>query len=180
MWTKGGGDEPDWVTGGSYHVVRLIRMFVEFWDRISINEQQRIFGRDRGTGAPLSGRPGERVAGLEEFQLPSYYRDAHGNTVPLTAHTRLANPHDGTSDDRRMLRRGFNYSAGIEPNGQLDLGMIFICFNADLDRQFVAVQTLLIDEPLVDYISPFGGGYFFALPGVPDADDWLGRTLLEA
>ncbi|MEV6284450.1 Dyp-type peroxidase [Kribbella sp. NPDC051770] len=179
VWTKPGGDEPDWVSGGSYHVVRLIRMFVEFWDRISINEQQRIFGRDRETGAPLSGRPGERVRGREEFQLPSYFRDAHGNTVPLTAHTRLANPHDGKADDRRMLRRGFNYSAGIEPNGQLDQGMIFVCFNADLDRQFVAVQTLLIDEPLVDYISPFGGGYFFALPGVRDAGDWLGRGLFD-
>ncbi|MFI5613915.1 Dyp-type peroxidase [Amycolatopsis sp. NPDC051903] len=178
VWTKAGGDEPDWVTGGTYHVVRLIRMFVEFWDRISINEQQRIFGRDRDTGAPLSGRPGEGVAGQEEFQIPSYFRDAHGNTVPLTAHTRLANPHDGTADDRRMLRRGFNYSAGIERNGQLDMGMIFICFNADLDRQFLAVQTLLIDEPLVDYISPFGGGYFFALPGVRDAEDWLGRGML--
>ncbi|MEV4603733.1 Dyp-type peroxidase [Amycolatopsis sp. NPDC049253] len=178
VWTKAGGDEPDWVTGGSYHVVRLIRMFVEFWDRISINEQQRIFGRDRNTGAPLSGRR-ERVAGEEEFQIPSYHRDAHGNTVPLTAHIRLANPHDGTADDRRMLRRGFNYSAGIERNGQLDMGMIFICFNADLDRQFVAVQTLLIDEALVDYISPFGGGYFFALPGVRDADDWLGRGMLD-
>ncbi|WIX77043.1 Dyp-type peroxidase [Amycolatopsis carbonis] len=178
VWTKSGGDEPDWVTGGSYHVVRLIRMFVEFWDRISINEQQRIFGRDRDTGAPLSGRR-ERVAGPEEFQIPSYHRDAHGNTVPLTAHIRLANPHDGTADDRRMLRRGFNYSAGIERNGQLDMGMIFICFNADLDRQFVAVQTLLIDEPLVDYVSPFGGGYFFALPGVRDADDWLGRAMLD-
>ncbi|MEV6898688.1 Dyp-type peroxidase [Amycolatopsis sp. NPDC051372] len=179
VWTKAGGDEPDWVTDGSYHVVRLIRMFVEFWDRISINEQQRIFGRDRDTGAPLSGRPGERVAGQEEFQLPSYFRDAHGNTVPLTAHIRLANPHDGTADDRRMLRRGFNYSAGIERNGQLDMGMIFICFNADLDRQFVALQTLLIDEPLVDYVSPFGGGYFFALPGVRDADDWLARGMLD-
>lgn len=178
VWTHAGDEEPAWVEGGSYHVVRLIRMFVEFWDRISLNEQQRIFGRDRDTGAPLSSKDAP-VLGQEEFQIPNYARDPYGNTVPLDAHTRLANPRDWSAEDQRMLRRAFNYSSGTDDaSGQLDMGMIFVCFNQDLDRQFVTVQTRLIDEPLVDYISPYGGGYFFALPGVRNSSDWLGKDML--
>ena len=47
-----------------------------------------------------------------------------------------------------------------------------------MDRQFETVQKRLINEPLIDYVQPFGGGYFYTLPGVRDTSDWYGKTML--
>lgn len=170
VWVTPNSDEPAWTTGGTYQVVRIVRNRVEFWDRTPLQEQEKIIGRKKDTGAPL---------GLQKEQdIPNYAQDPKGKQIRLDAHIRLANPRD--SEESLILRRGFNYSRGVDKAGQLDMGLLFACFQKDLDKGFVAVQTRLNGEPLEEYIRPIGGGYFFALPGVTNANSYLGQPLFEA
>lgn len=170
VWIGPEAQEPPWATGGTYQVVRIIRNFVERWDRAPLLEQERIFGRRKMSGAPM--------AGGQEYDEFDYADDPDGSTTALDAHIRLANPRDrGTLP---FIRRALNYSNGVERNGQIDQGLLFISYQRDLNEGFISIQNRLNGEPLEEYIKPVGGGYFFIPPGAEDPGDYVGRTLVEA
>lgn len=171
VWVGPQDGEPEWAVGGSYQAIRIIRMFVEFWDRTQLAEQEALIGRSKVSGAPLG------LSG--EFTDPDYREDPDGKRIPLTAHIRLANPRTPETEDNRILRRGFNYSRGFDGAGRLDQGLAFIAYQRSLEKGFLTVQRRLKGEPLEEYILPVGGGFFFMLPGVAGPDRFLGDGLFS-
>jgi deferrochelatase/peroxidase EfeB len=171
VWVGPDDGEPDWAVGGSYQAIRIIRMFVEFWDRTRLAEQEALFGRVKSTGAPLGMS--------DEFADPDYASDPDGKRIPLNAHIRLANPRTPETEENLILRRGFNYSRGFDGAGRLDQGLAFVAYQRSLEKGFLTVQRRLKGEPLEEYILPVGGGFFFMLPGVVGEDRYLGDQLLS-
>jgi deferrochelatase/peroxidase EfeB len=169
VWITKDSGQPDWAVGGTFMVVRLIRMLVEFWDRVGLGEQDGMIGRHRVSGAPLGA--------VKETDVPDYANDPDGQGIPLDAHIRLANPRTQATGASRLLRRGYNYDLGVDLNGNLQAGLIFTSFQRNIQTQFEATQLRLVNEPMTDYIEPFGGGYFIGLPGVPAAGGFLGEGM---
>lgn len=156
VWSDG-ADQP-WMAGGSFLVARKIQMLIESWDRVRLEEQEAIFGRDKGEGAPLSGG--------SEFTEPDFAvvsTKAHGPVIPETAHVRLAHPdHNGGA---RLLRRGYNYVEGNNDLGQLNAGLFFLAYGRS-PQQFIDVQRSLATDALNEYIRHIGSAVFAIPRGV--------------
>ncbi|MDQ1122738.1 Dyp-type peroxidase [Microbacterium trichothecenolyticum] len=153
VWTS---DGPEWTRGGTYQVVRKIQMHIENWDTDRVSDQNNVFGRHKVTGAPLTG--------TQEFDEPDFaQQDASGSPViPATAHIRLA-AHE-TNGGVKILRRGFNYTDGINQFGFLDGGLLFLSYQND-PAHFEQLQSRLSrSDALNEYITHIGSGIFFVPP----------------
>ncbi|MFF9062895.1 iron uptake transporter deferrochelatase/peroxidase subunit [Streptomyces sp. NPDC014882] len=160
VWV-GEKDGPAWMRGGSYLVARRIRMHIETWDRTSLQEQEDVFGRDKGEGAPV-GKAKERDEPFLKAMKPD-------------AHVRLAHP--DSNHGATLLRRGYSFTDGTDGLGRLDAGLFFLAYQRDVRKGFIPVQRNLATDALNEYIQHVGSAVFAIPPGVRDADDWWGRTL---
>ncbi|MET8446376.1 iron uptake transporter deferrochelatase/peroxidase subunit [Streptomyces sp. NPDC005209] len=153
-----------WMTGGSYLVARRIRMHIETWDRTSLQEQEDIFGRDKGEGAP--------VGKAKEHDKPFL------KAMKPDAHVRLAHP--DSNNGITILRRGYSFTDGTDGLGRLDAGLFFLAYQRDVRKGFIPLQRQLsAKDALNEYIQHVGSAVFAVPPGVRDKGDWWGRTLFS-
>jgi deferrochelatase/peroxidase EfeB len=168
VWADAADGMP-WMAGGSYMIVRRIRIRVEVWDRSTLQDQEATFGRYRHNGAPLGG--------TDEFEAIDLSRkDERGEPIiPMRSHVALARG-EGMNP---ILRRSYSYSSGMDhKTGQLDAGLIFICFNRDSRKQFIPMQQKLGQNDLLnEYIVHTGSAIFACFPGVKEGG-YIGDTLL--
>ena len=172
VWVRPDDGEPEWAVGGSYQAVRIIRMFVEFWDRTQLAEQETIIGRNKVSGAPL-GHDG-RVRRSRLRRGPRRQADQAGRPHPAGQP-----PHARDRGEPASCAAGSTTPAASTAPGRLDQGLAFIAYQRSLQKGFLAVQNRLKGEPLEEYILPVGGGFFFVLPGVTGADRFLGDQLVD-
>lgn len=170
VWVPAGSDEPGWTAGGSYQVVRQIRFAPALWDAEPTAKQESVIGRRKTDGAPLGHD--------REDATFDYHADPGGQQIALDSHIRRANPRTPATQANRILRRGYSYRRGVDPAGQPDEGLIFVCFQRNLAAGFATVQRRLAGQALDKYVLPAGGGYFFVLAG--RGDGYLGQSLVSA
>src|SRR6478609_7593447 len=143
VWA-GKGDGPGWMTGGSYLVARRIRMHIETWDRTSLQEQEDVFGRDKGEGAPV-GKAKEHDEPFLKAMKPD-------------AHVRLAHP--DSNQGSTILRRGYSFTDGTDGLGRLEAGLFFLAYMRDVSNGFVRIQRNLATDALNEYIQHVGSAVF--------------------
>ncbi|WP_372450818.1 iron uptake transporter deferrochelatase/peroxidase subunit [Mycolicibacterium goodii] len=168
------GDGPAWLTGGTYLLTRRIRMRIENWDRTTLLEQERVIGRQKGSGAPNGLR--------DEFEeLDFDMTDAKGKPViDMDAHVRLVSPQNLGGIE--ILRRGYNFTDGTDGFGHLDAGLFFIAFVRSPEKQFIPMLgEMSRKDALNEYITHTGTAVFACPPGIHEGDTsaYWGSTLFS-
>jgi deferrochelatase/peroxidase EfeB len=164
------GDEgPAWMTGGSYLVVRRIRMRLEAWDRATLGEQEATIGRHKVSGAPLGGTDESSPVDLDAVD------QAGRPLIPARAHIRLAAP--AANGGARLLRRGYSFADGVDALGEQDAGLFFICYQRDPRQQFVSIQQQLAATDALDQYTVHTASAIFACPPGASSGTALGAGL---
>ncbi|MFJ9415038.1 iron uptake transporter deferrochelatase/peroxidase subunit [Streptomyces sp. NPDC101227] len=163
--------DQEWMRGGSYAVVRRIRMLLDEWEKRSLGEQEKVIGRRKANGAPLTG-------GSETTPMRLDANGADGlPVIPANAHARVAAPE--SNQGAAMLRRPYSFHDGFRDDGAPDAGLLFICWQADPLRAFTQIQRKLDRGDALSAFLRHEASGLYAVPPAAEAGDYVGRPLLE-
>jgi dye decolorizing peroxidase len=157
-----------WMAGGTGAVIRRIRMDLDKWDRLDRSGREASVGRTMANGAPLTG--------AKEFDEPDFDATTAVGfpVIPQFAHIRRARGDDG----ERIFRRAYNYDERPTGASVSESGLLFVSFQADIDRQFTPMQQRLADLDLLnEWTTPIGSSVFAIPPGCAEGG-FIGETLL--
>lgn len=175
------GEGPDWIRGGSYVVVRRIRIALEHWDRMKVAFQEQTVGRHKYSGAPLGKR--------NEFDpLDLDATDQDGNPViPENAHVRLAAA--ASNDGAQILRRGYSYNDGVNFTAErwppwrqgmeYDAGLFFLAYQRDPRTGFIKIFDKMSKLDMMNQFVTHVGGGLFACPCGTEEGEFIGQRLFE-
>ncbi|PSL36975.1 dye decolorizing peroxidase [Labedella gwakjiensis] len=170
-------DENVWISdgpaqGGTICVVRRLRLARAEFGSLDVSEREAIVGRKQASGAPMSGGRLHDEADLGAKTPEGEF------LIPLRSHVRAAHP--TFTGSALMLRRGYAFDNGVAAGGTdgvADAGLMFICFQNELDV-FTRTQRRLDEvDALMAFATPTASGTFLILPGF-DSDRALGASLL--
>lgn len=152
------------LAGGSYLIARRISMTIEVWDGVQLGEQERVTGRTKEEGAPLSGG--------EEFTDPDFTAKDPKGAVLIDERSHLARVHPDANGGIAMLRRGYNFVDGNDPQGRLDAGLFFLAFVSEPERFARVHKNMARDDMFIEYLKTTGSAVFLVPPGISDGQFW--------
>ncbi len=176
-----GSEAPAWLRGGTYLVVRRIRIVLEHWDQMKLSFQEETIGRQKSSGAP--------IGKAHEFDaLPLAANDADGNPIIAeNAHVRLANA--STNNGAQILRRGYSYNDGVNftterwppwrQGMEYDAGLLFVSYQRDPRTSFIPMFDKMAKFDMLNQFVTHTGGGLFACPGGTANGAYLAQRLFE-
>ncbi len=177
-----GAEGPAWMGGGSYVVLRRIRIALEHWDRTPVDFQEQTFGRQKHSGAPVTGHA--------EFDAIDLHRtDADGNYVLAQgAHIRMAHP--DANGGAQILRRSYNYNDGLSFTAErwppwrqgmeYDAGLLFVAWQRDPREGFIRIFEPMAKLDMLNQFTTHTASALFAAPPGAKKGGYVGQALFEA
>ncbi len=176
-----GAEGPNWMRGGSYLVVRRVRIALEHWDRMQVAFQEQTVGRHKVSGAPLGGKG-------EFDQLDLDVTDKDGNPVIAeNAHVRLAAA--ASNNGAQILRRPYSYNDGVNFTAErwppwrqgieYDAGLFFLAYQRDPRTGFILIYNKMSKLDMMNQFATHVGGGLNACPRGPVQGGFIGQQLIE-